>query len=32
MEPLPSNLYYLISLSGGLYERRNKGFSPREKI
>ena len=31
MEPLPSN-YYLISLSGGLYERRNKGFSPREKI
>ena len=33
MEGLPSYLYNkLISLSGGIYERRNKRFSWREKI
>lgn len=32
MDGLPSYLFYLISLSGGIYERRNKGISPRKKI
>ena len=32
MEGLPSINYILISLSGGIYERRNKRFSWREKI
>ena len=32
MEPIPSNLNNLISLSGGIYERRNKRISWREKI
>ena len=32
MEGLPSNLYYLISLSGGKYERRNKGIIWRKEI
>jgi len=32
MEGLPSFLCYLISLSGGKYERRNKKFSWRKEI
>ena len=32
MESLPSYYNILISLSGGIYERRNKRISPRKKI
>ena len=32
MDVLPSVYNYLISLFGGIYERRNKGLSRREEI
>ncbi len=32
MEPLPSNLCYIMSLSGGKYGRRNKKVIWRKEI